>query len=64
MEKLVYKRMDPTINEEFTIEMDMPSLPKNLGSIHTPKPSKEDAVTSHMSRFAEKQSSFEIMFDD
>ncbi len=65
MEKLVDMRMDPHITDvDFAIEMEMPSLPKNLGSIHTPKPSKEDVVASHRSRFTEKQSSFEVTFDD
>ena len=53
VQKLIERRLDKSVSyQEGSMEMTMPLLPANLGSLTVPKPAKKFAAESHMSRFS------------
>ena len=52
MNQLVLRRLDSTVAlGKSGMELEVPEIPKNLGSLHKDKPQKTDAIARFSSRF-------------
>ncbi len=52
VQKLIERRLDKSVSfEAGSMEMTLPLLPDNLGSLTVPKPSKSQAAETYKSRF-------------
>lgn len=65
LENVIKRRFDSDIKfATAAFEMDQaPELPQNLGSLVCPKPSKEQAASTHTSRFCKGTETYEIYED-